>query len=136
MASNPNDTWVALKTALMTVSVAEIIDRITILRIKLGRPNQFDPVQVKIQIQRHADELSRLSLHAGTDDLVRVLERVNRILWRLENEIRCCIAKGQFGSRFVCVARMIVRLNERRAFIKSEIDELNKSGFRDTKSYL
>jgi len=123
------------RTALISVSIAEIIDRITILRIKLSRPDQFDPVQIETQLRTYVDELSRLGLEACTSDLAYFLERVNRILWRLEDEIRRCEAKRQFGAHFTCVARMIIRLNDRRARIRSEIDKLSDSGLRDTKSY-
>ena len=123
------------RTALIPVSIAEAIDRMTILRIKLGRPDQFDHVQLETQLGTYVDELSRLGMDACTSDLVHFLERVNRILWRLEGEIRRCEAKRQFSARFICVARLIVRLNDRRASIKSEIDELSNSGFRETKSY-
>jgi hypothetical protein len=122
------------RTGTIQVSIAEIVDRMTILRIKLSRSNLPKPAQLEAQLQTYVDELSRLGA-INTSDLCCFLARVNGILWHLENEVRRCEAEHQFGERFICAARMIIRLNDRRARIKGQIDELCQSGFRETKSY-
>jgi hypothetical protein len=123
------------RTGTIQVSIGEIVDRMTILRIKLSRSNLSNSAQLEAQLQTYVDELSRLDVQFSISDLRCFLERVNGMLWRLENEVRRCEAKRQFGQRFICAARMIIRLNDRRARIKRQIDQLCKSEFSDTKSY-
>jgi hypothetical protein len=98
----------------------------TILRIKLSRSNLSNSAQLEAQLRTYVDELSRLGVQ---------FRRVNGILRRQENEVRRREAKRQFGQRFICAAWMIIRLNDRRARIKRQIDELCNSEFGDTKSY-
>jgi hypothetical protein len=123
------------RTATIEVSVAELIDRVTILRLKVECSARPSPPALKEQLHRYLEELERLNVRGATSDLHRFLQRVNGMLWHLESEIRNCEAARDFGTRFICVSRMIRRLNDRRARIKARIDELCRSEFGETKSY-
>jgi hypothetical protein len=123
-------------TGIIQVSVGELIDRVTILRIKLDRSDRVNKFQLSKQLRLYVDELSRVDAADSTSDLRLFLQRVNGILWRLESEIRRCAANNQFDYDFICAARMIIRLNDRRARIKSQIDDRVKSDFKDTKVYV
>jgi hypothetical protein len=123
-------------TATIQVSIGELVDRVTILRIKLDRSDHSNKLQLTAQLRSYDDELSRVDARDSARDLRLVLQRVNGVLWRLENEVRRCASKEQFDHRFICAARLIIRLNERRARIKGQIDDRLKSTFKDTKSYM
>jgi hypothetical protein len=123
------------RTATIEVSVAELIDRVTILRLKVARSARPSPPAFEEQLHRYLGELECLNVEGVTADLHRFLQRVNGMLWHLESEIRNCEAARDFGTRFICVSRMIRRLNDRRVRIKARIDELCRSEFRETKSY-
>ena len=126
---------VGRRTATIEVSVAELIDRVTILRLKVGCSARPSPPALEEQLRRYLEELERLNVQGVTSDLHRFLQRVNGMLWRLESEIRNCEAGRDFGTRFICVSRMIRRLNDRRTRIKALIDELCRSEFGEIKSY-
>ena len=76
-------------------------------------------------------------------ELVRVLLRhfpaelraVNEALWRIEDDIRLCERAGDFGPRFVELARSVYRTNDRRSELKRRINELLGSGLVEEKSY-
>ena len=59
------------------------------------------------------------------DALVRGLQEVNEALWEIEDEIRACEARGDFGPRFVELARSVYRSNDRRSSIKRRINEVS-----------
>ncbi len=52
------------------------------------------------------------------------LREVNEALWDIENEIRDCERRGDFGPRFVDLARSVYKTNDRRSEIKREINVL------------
>jgi hypothetical protein len=124
-----------LRTATIQVSVSEIVDRATILKIKLGRSNHRNIEQLKRQYQGYLDELARLNVESQIHNLQLFLARVNQILWRLEDAVRRHEAQRSFDLRFICAARMIIKLNDRRARIKAKIDEVCSSQFSDSKIY-
>jgi len=63
------------------------------------------------------------------------LRTVNRELWEIEDEIRECERNGDFGDRFVELARAVYKTNDRRAGLKREINDLTGSRLKEEKSY-
>ena len=118
------------------VSAGELIDRITILEIKLSRL----PKRVRSELER--DLRNALSVRARTvsasveiDHLADELRAVNRQLWDVEEELRRCEREGSFDGHFVELARTVYQSNDRRSILKSKIDELASSRVREYKSY-
>jgi hypothetical protein len=101
----------------ITVAIApgELIDKITILAIKLERIDDAD-----------SDEL---------DALTEALKQVNERLWQIEDDIRACEAAGDFGPRFIELARAVYINNDERARAKRAINELLGSDIIEEKSY-
>lgn len=123
-------------TLLAPVSWGELLDKISILRIKGDRME--DPV--KLENVRH--ELTQLlqirSRVEESDELARLegeLHRVNEALWVIEDEIRLCEKAGEFGARFVELARSVYKTNDRRAELKFLINILLGSDLVEEKSY-
>ena len=69
------------------------------------------------------------------DSLVCELQAVNETLWQIEDEIRACEAQGDFGPRFVELARSVYQSNDRRSAIKRRINEASGSAIVEEKFY-
>jgi len=63
------------------------------------------------------------------------LKKVNEVLWDIEDDIRSCERKSDFGPIFVKLARSVYFQNDRRAALKKEINVLLGSDIIEEKSY-
>ena len=63
------------------------------------------------------------------------LKSINEPLWRIEDDIRSCERAGDFGPRFIELARSVYETNDRRAAIKRRINERLGSEIVEEKSY-
>lgn len=123
----------------VTVPVApgELIDKITILQIKAERI--ADPVKVR-NVRAELDALLAARDRAipsspDLDAAARDLRAANEALWRIEDDLRDCERAGDFGPRFVDLARSVYRTNDRRSELKRRVNDLLGSGMREEKSY-
>ncbi len=119
------------------IATAELIDKITILEIKVARfTDDTKTANVRAELtllceRRDAALISDPVLGA----LATRLKAVNERLWDLEDEIRECERRQDFGLAFVTVARSIYRANDERAAIKREINLATGSKLIEEKSY-
>jgi hypothetical protein len=119
---------------LVPISVGELMDKITILEIKSERiknPGQLDNIARELAALRAV----RIGEIARLDVLSAELKRVNARLWDVEDDIRDCDARGDFGDAFIELARAVYRLNDERARIKKAINVASGSRLREEKSY-
>ena len=119
------------------ISAGELIDKITILRIKL---DHIDDPAKRANIRREYDSLTQTldSAIAPDDEIARLLgelEAVNRELWRIEDEIRDKERTGDFGDEFIALARAVYKTNDLRAELKRRINFLTGSKIVEEKSY-
>ena len=124
-------------TITIEVSPGELIDKITILEIKTERLTdaaQLDNVRYELGLLRAA-RTGRLADSAALAELEAELKSVNERLWKVEDDIRACEAVGDFGPRFVELAREVYRTNDRRAVLKRKIGALFGSKLVEEKSY-
>ena len=122
---------------LVEISPGELIDKITILEIKAER---IADARKLANVRYALDRLSEtgavtLAKGAALERLWAELRTVNEALWEIEDDIRQCEAKQDFGPRFIELARSVYRTNDRRAAIKKNIDQLFGSAMTDEKSY-
>jgi hypothetical protein len=119
------------------VSAGELIDKITILEIKTARisdaskganiSREFELLQAeRVRSLRPTPELTTLTA---------ALKVVNERLWVVEDDIRRCESTGDFGERFVVLARSVYKLNDERAALKRQINDLVGSALVEEKSY-
>lgn len=116
------------------VSNGEIIDKLTIIQIKLGRIN--DKAKL-LNLQKEFDELSKVtaSIISTSDPLYKSLYNVNCELWDIEDHIRDLERKKDFGTDFIETARSVYFKNDKRSEIKREINIKTSSGLIEEKSY-
>ena len=118
------------------VSVGELIDKITILKIKL---NQIKDKNKLINVQYEHDALTSLSEYVTIQKTVinqqHELMEVNLRLWFLEEDIRHYEKTNFFESAFIDVARKIYKTNDERSRIKKEINILCNSELVEEKSH-
>ncbi len=121
-------------SADVEVSNGEIIDKLTILRIKLERI--ADEAKLA-NIGKEYDELigAAGSLMSQEDPLWAALYDVNCELWDIEDRIRDLERKKDFGDDFISTARAVYIRNDRRSEIKREINLKTSSGLTEEKSY-
>ncbi len=67
--------------------------------------------------------------------LTAELRGVNEALWDIEDQIRVCERDGDFGPKFVDLARSVYKNNDQRAAVKRKINELLGSRIVEEKSY-
>lgn len=104
------------------ISPGELIDRLTILRVKLRNcPTERLPEIIREFMYLY--DIYYASYQAAKDLLEKLLE-VNNHLWRIEDMLRECEKKEQFDTEFIEHARAVYVLNDRRAGLKNEINKL------------
>jgi hypothetical protein len=121
---------------LVPISVGELMDKITILEIKSER------IKNSSQLENIVHELEALRAvrlrdieRAMLDKLSAELKRVNAKLWDVEDAIRDCEARSDFGQSFIELARTVYRLNDERSQLKKAINHASGSRIVEEKSY-
>jgi hypothetical protein len=112
------------------VSVGELIDKITILMLKYEHSKNTD-------VGKELDKLSTIAkeFNVLNDEFVKVLYKVNLILWNIEDTIRELEKENNFSEEFIDLARSVYKTNDLRAKIKKEINEFYGSEITEFKSY-
>lgn len=118
------------------VSVGELIDKITILRVKAERIEAAKQANVARELRLlEAAMTQALALSPELESLTAELAAVNAGLWDIEEGKRACERRGDFGAGFVSLARAVYRENDRRAAIKRRINDLTGSEIVEEKSH-
>jgi Family of unknown function (DUF6165) len=122
---------------LAPIAIGELIDKITILEIKAERikdPAKAHNVAAELALLRDLRDRAGLNTRE-MDALARELRSINTALWEIEDNIRACEARGDFGPRFVELARSVYRSNDRRSAVKKRINLAFGSVIVEEKSY-
>jgi hypothetical protein len=124
-------------TVLVPVSFGELVDKISILRIKSERipnPEKLGNVRTELQLLETA-RLGCLIGNSDIDELEKALRDVNERLWHVEERIRDCEGRADFGPAFVELARAVYKANDVRAALKRRINEVSGSPLIEEKHY-
>ncbi len=113
------------------VSNGEIVDKLTILEIKL---RNSDCDQKSKQIVKEMTYLSPIVEELNIpDELIDNLRVVNQKLWDVEDALRVHEYKKDFGDEFVKLARSVYPTNDARFYHKSVINDLTNSDLTEEK---
>ena len=126
------------KRVLSEISPGELLDKISILEIKLEKVKDKDRQK---KIKNEYDILkkvqnSSIEMSDKIKDLYRSVSNVNIKLWDIEDKIRICEQNKDFGKNFIELARGVYFNNDKRAELKNEINEILKSDIREIKQYV
>jgi hypothetical protein len=124
-------------TPRVPISIGELLDKISILEVKAERIADSGKRANVLAELTALDEVGRaLRLdRAEVGDLRTRLRAVNGELWDIEDAIRECERRADFGEAFVGLARSVYRTNDERAALKRLINELAGSRLVEEKSY-
>ena len=122
---------------LVEVSVGELLDKISILEIKLEKIK--DPEKLKFISDEHAvlkDQLTKnVKSNEEIEKLFQSLKEINAKLWIIEDDKRLCEKEKDFTERFIKLSRDVHFLNDDRAKIKLEINNITGSKIKEIKEY-
>ena len=126
-----------MKKILIEVSAGELLDKISILHIKLDKikdKNSLDFIKNEYDVLIQERD-KNIDLNDEINNLYIELKTVNEKLWIIEDEKRLCERNSKFDEKFIQVSRDIHFLNDRRAVIKLNINKILGSNIREIKLY-
>ena len=122
---------------LVEVSVGELLDKISILEIKQEKIK--DTEKLKFINEEHSILKDQLNKNVKSDqklnELFETLKKINAKLWIIEDDKRQCEKDKDFTEKFIKLSRDVHLLNDERAKIKLEINNLTGSKIREIKEY-
>ena len=126
------------KKILAEISPGELLDKISILEIKIEKINDKDNLEeVKKEYKILKDTLnSSVNLTDMVNDMFKSLKKINLDLWLIEDNVRLCEKNKDFGKNFIELARSVYINNEKRSKIKLEINKTLGSNIQEVKQYV
>ena len=119
------------------LSAGELFDKISILEIKKNKIKDKGKRNIVLKelgsLQGTASENIKKS--KSITKLYKKLKFINLKLWKIEDDIRDCERKGNFGDKFIKLARAVYFTNDERSLVKNKINKLTKSNISEVKSY-
>jgi len=126
-----------LDKILTEVSAGELIDKITILeikKIKISDKTKLSDVEKELKSLNQTYQ-EYIPDNINIEESKKKLVEVNSKLWDLENSKRAAEKKGEFGEQFITDARNVYKLNDERARIKLNINNILGSNIKEVKSH-
>ena len=122
---------------IVEVSVGELLDKISILEIKQEKIKDLD--KLRFISDEHSVLKEQLDKNVKTNDklenLFQSLKNINAKLWVIEDDKRQCEKDKDFTEKFIKLSRDVHFLNDNRAKIKLEINNLTGSKIKEIKEY-
>ena len=126
------------KKILSEISAGELLDKISILEIKLekvkDKTNQ-EEINKEYKILKEVQN-SSIKVSEKLKVLFKEIREVNLILWNVEDKLRICEKNKDFGQNFIKLARDVYLNNDKRSRIKSKINEISGSNIKEIKQYV
>ena len=124
------------RSVQLPAAPGELLDKLTILRIKQQQMSGESLQNVERELQALNDVRQRAVVERpGLEELEGKLQAVNQKLWQIEDDIRECERRQEFGERFIELARSVYHQNDERAALKRKINQLLGSSLMEEKSY-
>lgn len=119
------------------ISIGELIDKMTILQIKLKKihdPKKLEHVYLELQL---LDKVYKAHVTSNPEliGLIEQLRKINEKLWGIEDTLRVKESLQEFDSEFIEVARSVYFTNDERGRLKREINKLTGSILVEEKQY-
>ena len=126
-----------LKRIQSEISSGELLDKISILEIKLKKikdKENLKEINKEYAILKQSQNLN-IKLTDKLKDLFNELKKVNLNLWDIEDKLRICEKNKDFGEKFIELARGVYFNNDSRSKIKSAINKISGSNIKEIKQY-
>ena len=126
------------KKILSEISAGELLDKISILEIKLEKikdKNSLDEIDKEYKILKNAQN-SNIEITDKIEKLFNEIKEVNTNLWDIEDKLRICEKNKDFGKNFTELARKVYLNNDKRSKIKLQINKILGSNIREIKQYV
>ena len=126
------------KKILTEISAGELLDKISILEIKLEKikdKNSQEEIKKEYKILKEIQN-SSIKYEDRIKNLINSIKEVNIKLWDAEDKLRICEKNKDFGKNFIELAREVYFNNDKRSKIKSEINKILGSNIKEVKQYV
>jgi len=126
------------KKILSEISAGELLDKISILEIKLEKiedKNNREEIKKEYKILKEIQN-SSIKFDDKIKELFNSIKVINIKLWNVEDDLRVCEKNKDFGKNFIELAREVYFNNDKRSKIKSEINKILGSNIREVKQYV
>ena len=126
-----------LNRILAEISAGELIDKITILEIKKVKINDNAKLNnVEKELLSLSDTFNKIIPESSKIKLlIDELRSINLKLWDIEDGKRLAEKNKDFGEQFIELARNVYKMNDKRAKIKFEINNILESSIKEVKSH-
>ena len=128
---------IKFKKILSEISAGELLDKISILEIKLEKikdKTDQEEINKEYKILKEVQN-SSLEVTEKLKTLFKEIKEVNLNLWNIEDKLRICEKNKDFGQTFIELARSVYLNNDKRSKIKLEINKILDSNIREIKKY-
>ena len=126
------------KKILSEISAGELLDKISILEIKLEKvkdKTNLEEINKEYKILKEVQS-SSIEVTDKLKILFQEIKEVNLNLWNVEDKLRICEKNKDFGQNFIKLARDVYLNNDKRSKIKSKINEVLGSNIKEIKQYV
>ena len=119
------------------ISAGELFDKISILEIKKNKIKDKSKRNIVLKELGSLQEAVNENIEKSKSllKLYKKLKSVNLKLWKIEDDIRDCERKRNFGDKFIKLARAVYFTNDERSRVKNKINSITKSNISEVKSY-
>jgi len=126
------------KKILSEISPGELLDKISILEIKMEKVKDKDSQNEIKKEYRVLNEIqnSTIDLKDEIKNLFHSLKNINTLLWDIEDKLRIYEKDQNFSKDFIELARGVYFNNDKRAKLKNEINTILNSNFKEIKQYV
>ncbi len=118
------------------ISTGELVDKVTILSIKLEKVNSPEKVNnIEKEYNILLKPMEECNIRVDSKEFIK-LKRVNMKLWEIEDNIRIKESRQEFDDEFIQLARSVYFINDERAAIKRKINMAYGSDLIEEKEYV
>ena len=126
------------KKILSEISAGELLDKISILEIKLEKvkdKTNLEEINKEYKILKEVQD-SNIETTEKLKALFNDIKEINLNLWDIEDRLRICEKNKDFGQNFIELARKVYVNNDKRSKIKFKINEVAGSNIKEIKQYV